>query len=131
MEAIHVTVRRETKYTQAVREIMARLRHATNLEIASELRRAYPRVSDTTVHRVTQRLSRDGELAHAPLARDGSLRYDANIDPHDHFMCVQCQSLRDMQVPQACRALIQHQLGGCRVNGSLTIVGNCHHCNES
>ena len=121
-------VRRETKYTVAVRHAMARLGHATNAELADELRKQYPFVSDTTVHRVTQRLYVSGELNYAPPAKDGSVRYDANLDEHDHFHCEGCGGLRDMRVPQACRALIQHQLGGCAVNGPLTVTGECAQC---
>lgn len=128
MTQIHVTLPRETKYTLAVRSAVSRLRHATNAEIAAELRIKYPYVSDTTVHRVTQRLWKNGELALAPATCEGALRYDANPAQHDHFLCRSCERLVDMQVPQACRALIQYQLGGCRVGGSLTISGDCEKC---
>lgn len=128
MSGVHVVARRETKYTVAVRAAIQKLGHATNAELAEELRNKYPYVSDTTVHRVTHRLCEDGELRHAPNAADGSLRYDSNTSDHDHFLCTHCGKLRDMIVPQACRTLIQHQLGGCRVKGMLTISGVCHHC---
>ena len=123
-----VTTLRETKYTVAVRTAMTRLGHATNAELAQAVRLLYPDVSDTTIHRVTHRLAQNGELGLAPNAEDGAVRYDANTSPHDHFQCRHCYSLRDMQVPQACRALIQHQLNGCKVGGALTVTGTCAHC---
>lgn len=121
-------VRRETKYTVALRKAAVRLGHATNAELAAELRKQYPYVSDTTVHRVSQRLYASGQLTLAPPAKDGAVRYDSIVDEHDHFVCEGCDSLRNMHVPQACRALIQHQLGGCRVTGRLTITGICEGC---
>lgn len=130
MSQVHVVARRETKYTLALRSASHRLGHATNAELAEELRIKFPYVSDTTVHRVSQRLCEDGELQLAPKALDGSVRYDTNSQPHDHFACGSCDSLRDIQVPLACRALIQHQLGGCLVSGPLTITGICQRCRE-
>ena len=48
-------VRRSTKYTNDVLNIVRSKQHATNAEIAHEWRKVHAEVSDTTVHRVTQR----------------------------------------------------------------------------
>ena len=42
-------VRRSTKYTNDVMAILKSKHHATNAEIAQELRNIHPEVSDTTV----------------------------------------------------------------------------------
>lgn len=120
--------RRETKYTHSIRLIMANLGHATNAEITSTLRREFPDVSDTTVHRVTTRLHEDGELGLAPNAPDGSVRYDSNLSEHDHFACSMCGELRDLVVPARYRQMIQNELGDCQVRGGLVISGGCHDC---
>ena len=54
-------VRRSTKHTNDVMAILKSKHHATNAEIAQELRNIHPEVSDTTVHRITQRLCGDGD----------------------------------------------------------------------
>lgn len=123
-----VNHRRETKYTNAVRQFMSELGHATNAELVTELRKHFPSVSATTVHRVTARLHADGELLLAPKTADGAVRYDSNITGHDHFVCEVCGGLKDITVPHTCRELIARQLNGCRVNGSLTISGRCQQC---
>ena len=120
--------RRETKYTRAVRLAIASLGHATNAQLASHLRQDFPELSDTTVHRVTTRLCENGELGVAPPAPDGAQQFDANLSSHDHFVCGHCGRLRDITVPDTCRAMIQAELGGCKVNGPLVISGNCHAC---
>ncbi len=120
--------RRTTKYSQKVHGIIKELGHGTNAEIAEVLRREYPSVSDTTVHRITQRLLEDGNIRLAPNAADGSLRFDSNLNDHDHFVCNACGNLRDLIVPQSCRALIQYELGNCKVSGGLVISGGCHTC---
>lgn len=120
--------RRETKYTRGVRGAVRRLGHATNAEITDVLRHEFPELSDTTVHRVTARLLAAGELQAAPAAADGSQRFDANTQQHDHFTCGGCGGLRDIAVPIQCRALIQAELGGCVMDGPLVISGNCQAC---
>ena len=45
-------VRRSTKHTNDVMAILKSKHHATNAEIAQELRNIHPEVSDTTVHRI-------------------------------------------------------------------------------
>jgi len=80
-------VRRLTKYTNDVLVILKNKHHATNSDIAQVLRDTYSDVSDTTVHRVTQRLHGDGLIGLAPPTKRGCLRYDACVDLHDHFLC--------------------------------------------
>ena len=82
-----IVSRRITKYTDSILSILCHLQHATNAEIASQLRESYSNVSDTTVHRITQRLRDDGVIGLAPASRQGCLRYDFSPEPHDHFIC--------------------------------------------
>ena len=124
------TKRRETKYTKAIKSALIKLGHATNAELAQAVRADYPMVSDTTVHRVTQRFCDDGECIEAPKAADGSIRYDANTSFHDHFICETCGVMRDIIIPGAVRQMIEVNLDGCCLNGSLSIVGDCKKCKE-
>ena len=80
-----IVSRRITKYTDSILSILCQLQHATNAEIASRLRELYSNVSDTTVHRITQRLQGDGVIGLAPASKQGCLRYDFSPEPHDHF----------------------------------------------
>lgn len=122
------TVRRNTEYAAEIKQIISQLHHASNQQIIDRLRQKFPEVSATTVHRVTQRLADDGVTARAPMTRDGCLRYDANILPHDHFECMDCGRLRDITVPQELRLRIEGALGGCRLTGQLVINGSCYGC---
>ena len=81
-------VRRSTKYTNDVLNIVRSKQHATNAEIAHELRKVHAEVSDTTVHRVTQRLYDDGLIGLAPPTKKGCLRYDGYTKLHDHSCVV-------------------------------------------
>lgn len=122
--------RRITKYTNDVLSILCQLQHATNAEIASRLRETYPKISDTTVHRITQRLYDDGAIGLAPSSQQGCLRYDFSPQPHDHFVCSECDNLRDIAIPDSVRHQIERHLGDCRFDGPLVVTGTCQQCKE-
>lgn len=128
--AMQTPVRRKSKYVEAVKNSLEYFGHATNAQITDDLRRSYPHVSDTTIHRITQRLLEDGEIAQAPPAWDGSMVYDANIDQHDHFQCSQCDGLRDIVIPAAGRRSVRGAIAPCRLDGPLLIMGTCKDCLE-
>lgn len=123
-----IVSRRITKYTDSILSILCQLQHATNAEIASRLRELYSNVSDTTVHRITQRLQSDGAIGLAPASRQGCLRYDFSPESHDHFICSECDSLQDIKVPDSVRCQIERQLDGCCFDGPLVITGVCQQC---
>ena len=123
-----IVSRRITKYTDSILSILYQLQHATNAEIASRLRELYSNVSDTTVHRITQRLQSDGVIGLAPASRQGCLRYDFSPESHDHFICSECDSLQDIKVPDSVRCQIERQLDGCYFDGPLVITGVCQQC---
>jgi len=82
----------------------------------------------TTVHRITARLQERGVIALGPSMKDGSMRYDANTIPHDHFVCNDCDGTRDIDVANELIPRISESLGGCRVTGRLVIYGSCEKC---
>lgn len=123
-----IVSRRITKYTDSILSILCQLQHATNAEIAGRMRESYPDISDTTVHRITQRLRDDGVIGLAPASRQGCLRYDFSPESHDHFICSECDSLQDIKVPDSVRCQIERQLDGCCFDGPLVITGVCQQC---
>jgi Fe2+ or Zn2+ uptake regulation protein len=119
---------RYTKYTQDIIDIIRDKGHATNLEILDEIQLSYPQVSATTVHRVTSRLCENGLISEAPVDLAGSMRYDSNLSPHDHFICTNCGGIRDINVADEFIPSISKALGGCKVTGRLVINGSCELC---
>lgn len=122
---------RTTKYVAAVRELMAKAGHATNVELLDMLHASYPDLSATTVHRITTRMVERQELQLAPSGRANILRYDANLAPHDHFMCEVCGLIKDAELGGLMRPQIEKAVGdGCSISGSLTVSGVCKHCHK-
>ena len=123
-------VRRSTKYTNDVMPILKSKHHATNAEIAQELRNVHPEVSDTTVHRITQRLCGDGTIGLAPSTKKGCLRYDIRKDDHDHFVCSDCDGLMDIKIADEMRKQIAHEISDCYIDGPLVVTGVCKKCQK-
>ncbi len=121
-------IERQTKYCTSVVSLLQHMGHATNQELLVELRSIYPDLSATTVHRATQRLASRGKIAIAPNAIDGSIRYDVNLVPHDHFACDKCGQLADADLKDKIMPIINRSIVGCDISGRLTITGVCHNC---
>ena len=119
---------RSTKYSTAIVDILCSVAHATNLQLLQEVHAHYPEVSATTIHRLTARLAERGVIGIAPQAKDGSMRYDANTLPHDHFCCSVCGVLSDVYVSDKVIPLLKAEIEGCELDGNLVIQGVCKHC---
>lgn len=119
---------RQTKYCTEIKRVLDGIGHATNAQLLSILRKKYPQLSATTVHRATARLSERGQIASAPPESNGSMRYDGNTQPHDHFVCQFCDRVRDLDVASKVTPDINRALGACRVTGRLVIYGSCDTC---
>lgn len=119
---------RSTRYTQAVMKYMESVGHATNGQILDELQRTYPDLSATTVHRITTRMLERSELICALPTSDKLSRFDVNTVQHDHFHCLGCDSLRDVDLPKELFDSIQAKLGDCKLTGGLTVQGSCAKC---
>lgn len=119
---------RDTKYSTAILSAIGTLGHATNAELLLQLRTAFPEVSATTIHRATARLLERSKVLEAPVDIHGSMRYDAAITPHDHFICNGCGGIRDIDIADDVIPTVSKALGGCRITGRLVIYGSCEQC---
>ena len=121
---------RQTKYCEAIEHALKIKGHASNSELIMLLRESFPEVSATTVHRATARLASRGKIALAPPTIDGSMRYDANVQPHDHFSCSKCGILRDTDIKQQIIPILEQSIGDCSISGRITVSGICKNCKE-
>jgi Fur family peroxide stress response transcriptional regulator len=97
--------------------------------IFAEVRREHPTISLATVHRTLETLCEIGEARKVTMLHD-SARYDGNITPHHHVVCVKCRRIRDIEVPALDRLLVgRSELGEFTVLGtSLEIQALCESC---
>jgi len=125
--SIPVTAR-ESKYCDGIRQTVKTLGHATNAMILAEIRKTFPSVSATTVHRATARLAARGELMVAPSDLQGAMRYETEKPAHDHFLCTLCGQLRDVDVATEVAKLFESKQIDCRPSGRVVVSGVCARC---
>lgn len=121
---------RKTKYHKEIINNLTLLKHATNSELLLSLRLLYPDLSPTTVHRVTSRLSSNGNISLAPLSIDGSIRYDINTKQHDHLHCLTCDCLQDIDIKDKLINILNDSKNKCSFSGRLIINVKCKKCIE-
>ncbi len=118
---------KNTPQTKQVLESLKTLGHATNNEL---LVAVHPLLSDltiTSVHRITTRLVQEGLAGLAPV-REGVAVLDANPEPHHHFVCRDCDKVKDITLPADMIIMIQSQLPREMINGGLAVYGSCKEC---
>ena len=109
---------------------MRQLQHATNAELLLKLRRHFPAVSATTIHRATARLAERGELGIAPTDTRGSIRYDVQTKQHDHFVCQKCGDIKDIFIEPMTKSTLKTLLSKYAKMDSITICGVCNGCKK-
>src|ERR1035437_479993 len=97
--------------------------------IFAAVRRQHPHISLATVHRTLETLCEIGEARKVTLLHD-SARYDGNVTPHHHVVCVRCRQVRDVDIPDAEKLLAEcTTMGDFRVLGaSVEVLAVCSEC---
>lgn len=105
-------------------------RHPSADMVYSMLQEEHPDISMATVYRNLSRFRSQGVIQCVATVR-GTERFDANTDPHVHFICSNCDEVIDLhqiQVPQELTASVE-TTSGCRPDGcQLTFTGLCEKC---
>ena len=112
-----------------IRTLLASENHPSTDEICVAVRRKHPHVSLATVHRILEQFCEVGEARKVTLLHDVA-RYDGNVEPHHHILCVRCRRVQDIEIPEVDQLLEgrttlgQFALLGC----SLEINALCGRC---
>lgn len=75
--------------------VQAACTHLSADQVWARVRERMPRISRGTVYRNLQKLVRRGALAAVRLS-GRVVRYDASVEPHDHFVCQECGIIQDL-----------------------------------
>ncbi|MGH7984774.1 MAG: Fur family transcriptional regulator [Candidatus Binataceae bacterium] len=78
--------------------------HPSAEAVCAKVRWRHPHISLATVHRTLETLCRIGEARKVTPLHD-SARYDGNLEPHHHVICVHCRQIRDIQIEGLDRVL--------------------------
>jgi Fur family transcriptional regulator, peroxide stress response regulator len=112
-----------------IQALLASDNHPSTDEIFAAVRRTHPHVSLNTVHRILREFCEVGEARKVTLLHDVA-RYDGNVEPHHHVLCVRCRRVHDIEIPEVDKllegtpSLGQFELLRC----SLEIEALCRRC---
>ncbi len=114
-----------------IRALLESREHPRADAIFAKVRKLHPHISLATVHRTLETLCEIGEARKVTMLHD-SARYDGNVMPHHHVVCVKCRRIRDIEIPELDRALAGHAgLGEFRLVGSsLEVLALCDKCRK-
>ena len=112
-----------------IRALLDSAAHPRADAIFAAVRKQHPHISLATVHRTLETLCDIGEARKVTMLHD-SARYDGNLTPHHHVVCVECRAIRDIEIPQLDRLLAgRSELGEFTLLGSsLEIHALCEEC---
>ena len=90
----------------------------------------HPDISLATVYRNLAKFKAEGKIMSVATVR-GIERFDANTNPHVHFICTGCDAVMDLHqiaVPRSLEYDVEAS-SGCRVSScQLTFTGLCGNC---
>ena len=101
--------------------------HPSAVMVHQMLQDTHPDISQATVYRNLALFKKQGRITSVATV-NGVERFDANTEPHVHFICNGCDAVMDMhQIP------VPTELGadcaGCQVQScQLTFSGLCSNC---
>ena len=104
--------------------------HPSAETVYTDLKAQIPDLSMGTVYRNLNLFRQQGLVTSVATVK-GVERFDANTDPHVHFICSDCDAVIDlhaMQVPQALCTSAEACTGGSISGCQLSFTGRCADC---
>ena len=94
------------------------------------LQKEHPDISLATVYRNLALFKQQGEIMSVCTVK-GVERFDANTNPHVHFICEECDAVSDLheiQIPASLNQEVSDCSGNQMHSCQLTISGLCSSC---
>ena len=104
--------------------------HPSAETIFADLKSEIPDLSMGTVYRNLNLFKQQGLVASVATVK-GVERFDANTEPHVHFICTRCGSVTDLPqitVPQQLQSTVESTTGGRVAECQLSFSGICQSC---
>ena len=98
--------------------------------VFTQLKAEYPDISLGTVYRNLALFKEQGLVISVGTV-NGVERFDADTEPHVHFICRACHKVDDlpgMIIPQSLTADVDRHTGGRTETCSLSFTGTCREC---
>jgi Fur family peroxide stress response transcriptional regulator len=108
-------------------------RHPSADMVHQMLQAEHPDISLATVYRNLSRFRAQGVIQCVATVR-GTERFDANVSPHVHFICSNCDEVIDLHqiaVPQELSSSVAETSGCYPESCQLTFTGLCSSCHQA
>ncbi len=102
--------------------------HPTAAYVLARVRRQLPRVSLATVYRNLRQLAAEGILLERADAT--GMRFDGNLERHDHFTCLTCRRIFDVPARRRGRRAMPRRPGFEVVEQRTEFYGRCAACRQ-
>lgn len=111
--------------------VMSAKDHPTPEAVYDKVKRQIPSISLGTVYKNLNTFLETGMLKEVSL-HHGSLRVDANIEPHHHLVCRVCRSIIDLddRDVQPARVLTRVPAGFKIERQNVEVIGICESCSR-
>ena len=105
--------------------------HPTAQRIYSEVKKVYPTVSLATIYKTIQILEEVGLIQELNLPKDQT-RFDPNMEPHAHLICLRCKSINDWINPLISQIIDRASIetGFAAGGQNFDIFGFCSSCDK-
>ena len=107
--------------------------HPNIIDIYKNVSKKLSTISMTTVYNTMDLLKKDG-LVHELTAHNGDgIRFDSNLNPHDHLICSICGTIVDIEINVDHSSLLnEEQQKGFDINEvSFNVLGVCPNCKKN
>ncbi|MCA9488593.1 MAG: transcriptional repressor [Myxococcales bacterium] len=114
------------------RELAGSEAHPDAETVFRAVRVRVPTVSLDTVYRTLWRLHELGLITTLGPRRDG-IRFDSNVEPHHHYVCVRCGLVRDFQSSELDELRVPIAVGdfGDVLDARVEVRGVCSSCQDA
>ena len=104
--------------------------HPSAEHIYQQVRKRFPMISLGTVYKTLERFYEVGLIEKVSPVTEVA-RYDANISPHHHLVCVKCQAIQDILAPLLYEKISIPDTNGFHVLRHQVLVhGYCPECHN-
>jgi len=128
-----VVKRKKSDLRERILELLKSTKtHPTAAWIFDKLRSEFPRVAIGTVYRNLRILVSEGLVKNISF-NEPIERYDGNLSEHYHFICEQCGSIQDLDLPliKGLENRIKKQVGVEVTRHRIDFYGICSACKKT
>lgn len=112
-----------------LRALRAALDHPCPEALFARLKPRHPRLSLGTVYKALHQLTDAGLAREVSVAGDNRRRFDGNLAPHQHLVCVVCRGVTDHCDPGLAALPLPRRLPGFTAAAlTVDVLGTCRRC---